>query len=93
MGDATPHWAELPQLDVRDQASMSMAFRFPPLPTLAPQETAGGGGPRDFVVVRDEFCRTASIRKTSGSQTAGRGLFGTSGLWDRRPQHHADHDA
>jgi hypothetical protein len=62
-GDATPHWAELPQLDVRDQASMSMAFRFPPLPTLAPQETAGGGGPRDFVVVRDEFAALRQLEK------------------------------
>jgi hypothetical protein len=66
-GDATPHWAELPQLDIRDQASMSMAIRFPPLPTVPPEAVSEAEKSPDFVVVRDEFAALRQLEKLQGS--------------------------
>lgn len=66
-GDATPHWAELPRLEVGDQASMSMAIRFPPLPETPPEQPPGTGTQADFVVVRDEFAALRQLERLRDS--------------------------
>lgn len=69
-GDATPHWAELPRLEIGDQASMSMAIRFPPLPEMPaeqPQQPPGQGKQADFVVVRDEFAALRQLERLRDS--------------------------
>jgi chemotaxis signal transduction protein len=71
-GDEVPNWAELPRLEIGDQASASMAIRFPalPPPTLAqPDPPALIPPPPGMIVVNDDF---AGIRRLSKS-------FGQSG--------------
>ncbi len=66
-GDATPHWAELPRLEIGDQASMSMAIRFPPLPEVRPEQPPSEGKPADFIVVRDEFAALRQLERLRDS--------------------------
>lgn len=66
-GDATPHWAELPRLEIGDQASMSMAIRFPPLPEVPAEQPPGQGKQADFVVVRDEFAALRQLERLRDS--------------------------
>src|SRR5262245_49377098 len=71
-GDEVPHWAELPRLEIGDQASASMVIRFPLVPAVpappsdpTPQEPPELlPTPPGMVVVNDDF---AGLRRLSNS--------------------------